>query len=71
MESIEIPESVISISTGAFANCYKLNEVTIKGATTILQKGCFTNCNKAIIKCPINSFANKYAKENNIKTINI
>jgi len=44
IESIEIPESVISIGVGAFVDCYRLKSVSMADSVKVIEGGAFEQC---------------------------
>jgi len=66
LEKIILPESVTSIGQNAFAFCTNLLEVTIPGSVTSIDSSAFFECPNVKIKAPAGSYAETYAKENNI-----
>ena len=55
-----------SIGKCAFYACKNLKSVTVNNPNTIIGEDAFGNCHKIIIKAPVGSNAEKYAKENDI-----
>lgn len=74
LEKITIPDGVENIELGAFARCEKLNEVHIPKFVTIIQQvnsdidsAVFEESPNVTIYAPKGSYAEKYAKQENIK----
>ena len=67
LTSIIIPDSVISIGNKAFYGCTNLTSVTIPKSVTSIGDYTFTDCNNLTIYGYKNSYAEEYAKTNNIK----
>jgi hypothetical protein len=66
LNSIIIPECVNVINVRSFYGCSNLQKVVISKNTTVIDTS-FGLCKKLTIFAPIGSFAEQYAKENNIK----
>ena len=66
LTSVVIPNSVTSIGEYAFFYCKSLTSVTIPDSVTSIRWGAFSGCEKLTIKCKKSSYAERYAKENNI-----
>ena len=66
LEEISLPNELIFIEENAFAECKNLKEITISKHVNLIEKNCFLNCNNLVIKCHKNSYAYKYAIDNNL-----
>ena len=66
LTSITIPDSVMSIGTEAFYKCTGLDEITIPDSVTSIGDGAFRYCDKLTLYIYTNSYAEEYAKKNNI-----
>ena len=64
--SVVIPDSVTSIGESAFRECKRLASVVIPDSVTSIGKEAFDGCKKLTIKCKKGSYAESYAKRNNI-----
>ena len=67
LTSIIIPDSVTSIGNKAFYGCTNLTSITIPKSVTSIGDYTFTDCNNLTIYVYKNSYAEEYAKTNNIK----
>jgi hypothetical protein len=76
LRSFTIPEGVASIGYQAFHNCVNLTSVTIPASVTAIDKSAFTYnpgrlglfiMKGLTIHAPAGSFAEQYARENDIK----
>ncbi len=65
LKSITIPDGVTSIGNGAFSGCSALEIITIPDSVTSIEWA-FWGCYKLTIYGASGSYAQKYAKENNI-----
>lgn len=68
LTKITIPYGVRSIGKSAFWSCKNLVEITIPETVTEIGEDAFWWCNRLVIKCAKDSFAFKYAEENEIET---
>ena len=67
LESIIIPDSVTNIGGNAFCYCDRLTSLFIPKSVTSIGNNIFFNCKNVItIHAPADSYAEQYAKENNI-----
>jgi hypothetical protein len=66
LESITIPNSVTFIGDRAFAYCESLESVTIPNSVTFISNEAFYRCANVIMHCNRNSYAEEYAKKNNV-----
>ena len=63
---VVIPAGVTSIGDKTFWNCRDLTSAVIPGSVTHIGKYAFRNCRFLTIHAPAGSYAERYAKENNI-----
>ena len=66
LEHISIPNGTIDIGHSAFRYCGKLERITIPNSVTYIGWGSFYGCAVLTIHAPAGSYAETYAKENNI-----
>ncbi|MBQ8135415.1 MAG: leucine-rich repeat protein [Clostridia bacterium] len=66
LTSVNIPDSVTSIGDGAFYECTSLTSVTIPDSVTSIGDEAFYGCKKLTIKCKRGSYAETYAKDDEI-----
>ena len=69
LKSISIPSSVTGIGNRAFCCCENLASVVVPDSVTSIGKWAFWGCNHdrdLTIRCSRGSYAEQYAKENNI-----
>ena len=66
LESIVLPYQVETIEDNAFKNCTKLKKITIPKATTSISDSAFSYPDKMSIYGVAGSYAEQYAKENDI-----
>jgi hypothetical protein len=67
LENITLPESIKKIEDGAFYDCVGLKTLRIPDSVTYIGEEAFSGCTHLVIRCKPNSYAELYAKENNIK----
>lgn len=63
---VTIPKSVKTIEDNAFIYCNKLTRIHIPENVTTIGKCAFEECEKLTVHAPAGSYAEQYAKENNI-----
>ena len=63
---VDIPSSVTSIGYLAFCNCNSLTSLTIPASVTSIGEAAFGDCGELILTVAEGSYAEVYAKENNI-----
>ena len=61
-----LPETCTSVGSYAFANCPKLESVYIPASVTEISDKAFKNSSAVTIKGIVGSYAEEYAKANNI-----
>ena len=66
LEKISIPDGVTSIENRAFYNCTSLKIIIIPDSVTNIADNAFGNCTNLTIYCEQGSYADTYAKANNI-----
>ena len=69
LTNITIPNGVTSIGFCAFYNCTSLTSITIPNSVTSIGDYTFGKCDSLSVLCKRNSYAEQYAKENNIKYV--
>ncbi|WP_158097373.1 leucine-rich repeat domain-containing protein [Flavonifractor sp. An92] len=67
LRELTLPESVRTIDWGAFQSCEALTDLTIPAGVTRIEDGAFDDCPNLTIHAPAGSYAETYAKENNIR----
>lgn len=66
LRDVILPNSLEVIEKGAFKDCYLLETIYLSPSICLIEDGAFQNCNNLIISCEPNSYAEQYAKENNL-----
>ena len=66
LSDIVLPERLTEICGGAFYNCVGLRDLVIPTNVTKIGTNTFRDCYNLIIHAPAGSYAETYAKENNI-----
>lgn len=66
LTSINIPDSVTSIGEYAFFDCADLTNAKIPNSVINIGNDAFTDCENVTISCSQGSYAEQYAKDNNI-----
>jgi len=66
LKKIVIPNGVVSINENSFYNCMNLTSIVIPDSVTAIAGNAFYNCEKLTILCTAGSYAETYAKENNV-----
>ncbi len=66
LESVTIPDSVTHIGYRAFEYCYKMTSILIPNSVTSIWYNAFDSCSTLVIYGFSDSYAQKYANENNI-----
>ena len=69
LKNITIPNGVTSIGYSAFYRCTSLTNITIPNSVTSIGDDAFYKCDSLSVLCKSNSYAEQYAKENNIKYV--
>ena len=69
LTNITIPNSVTSIGDFAFNECTSLTNIAISDSVTSIGDHAFYKCDSLSVLCKSNSYAEQYAKENNIKYV--
>ena len=66
LKSITLPSNITYIGEKTFENCKNLTSVTIPSSVTSIADNAFDECRSLTIRCNKGSYAEKYAKENDI-----
>ena len=66
LTDVVIPEHIAEIESWAFHGCVNLQSVMIHAGVTKIHKTAFAECQALTIHAPAGSYAETYAKENNI-----
>lgn len=62
LESVSVPEGVVTVGWFAFSGCVRLSSVTLPASVRSISYGAFLNCNSNMtITCPKDSYADTYA----------
>lgn len=66
LTEIVLPNNVTALPHGVFAGCTGLSSIRLSGSVEKFQSTTFFGCDKLTIHAPAGSYAETYAKENNI-----
>lgn len=66
METLALPDNVTTINSEAFAHCNSLKETYIPESVNEIAENAFDECDSLTIKGKSGSYAEEYAKENDI-----
>ncbi|MDY5928438.1 MAG: leucine-rich repeat domain-containing protein [Candidatus Onthovivens sp.] len=69
LKSINIPNSVVSVGNYVFSTCTSLTKIEIPNSVTSIGEGAFDECTSLTIYCEQGSYAETYAKTNNIPVV--
>ena len=66
LQKVTVAEGAVSIGDGAFMSCSALQDIYIPASVSSIGLGAFWGCANLTIHAPAGSYAEAYAKENNI-----
>ncbi len=66
LQEVILPESAVEISAAAFYNCTELTKAVIPATVTSIGSNSFLGCTNLVIYTPEGSYAETYARENQI-----
>lgn len=66
LKKLLLPDGVTEVEENAFAFCYALEVIIVPASVEQIGKDAFSYCSKLTIHAPAGSFAEQYAKKNNI-----
>ena len=66
LTQVELPEGLLTIGDLAFSSCAALETLTIPACVTSIGVGAFNGCDRLTLRCAENSFAHRYALENDV-----
>ena len=73
LKSVTLPDSVKQLGTAehgfVFLGCKALENITLPSSLTAIEQGLFSGCEKLTIKGKAGSYAETFAKENDIRVI--
>ena len=64
--SVVLSENVTTVSEWVFYNCKNLEKIHIPNSVVNIGENAFYGCDKLYIHAPVGSYAEQYAKENNM-----
>ena len=67
IKHVSLPEGLLNIGEGAFSECVELQDITIPKSVTTIEHPAFLEDRCFVIQGVTDSYAEIYAKENNIK----
>ena len=65
-KAVIVQEGVAQIGAMAFAGCVFMTDICLPDTVTVIATDAFKDCHKLSIHAPVGSYAETYAKENNI-----
>lgn len=69
LKEIILPDGTTHLGAGAFYNCKLLESVLVPESVRMIEADCFEGCSDMLtLLCVPGSFAERYAKEHNIRT---
>ena len=66
LDNITLPNSLTEICSGTFDGCKNLTKIDIPSSITVISKDAFAGCDNLTIYCEQGSYAEQFAKDNNI-----
>ena len=66
---VVVPEGVTKIGSEAFTGLSSLESITLPDSVTQIGWSAFSGCKNLIIRCRTGSYAEQYAKENEIEYV--
>ena len=66
LTSIDIPDGVVQIGVETFAGCTNLEKINIPRSVEVISSDAFIKSDKVVIYCYSGSYAENFAKENNL-----
>ena len=66
VKKVELPDSVLKIDSNSFADCTSLKNIIVPKSVISIDKSSFDNCKSLTFYCYHDSYAETFAKDNNI-----
>ena len=66
LSKIVLPKGLKQIGQNTFSDCTSLSDLSIPESVTTIGEAAFSRCPNLTIHAPAGSYAERYAKENNI-----
>lgn len=67
LKTVTLPDGLMHIGESAFAGCFALEELKLTKNVTEIGENAFDQCENLIVRCPEDSYAAKYCRENGIR----
>lgn len=69
LEEVILPEGLERISAFAFAHCDRLHTINLPNSISYIASSAFNDCGNLTIHCEQGSYADSFAKDNNIPVV--
>ncbi len=66
LDNITLPSNITEICSRTFDGCSNITKINIPSSVKAISKDAFAGCNNLVIHCEQGSYAEQFAKDNNI-----